>query len=94
MSNNKKNKTGSIYYDKKDKKWKCAYYMLDNELLVEKRKVKSFITEQDAKEFLTSIQCQKGNELYIKNNGIPLNQLLRTLAEKKLEANIIKERSI
>lgn len=94
MSNNKKNKTGSIYYDKKDNRFRCVYYILESENKTEIRKTKSFLTEQDAKEFLTSIQCQKGNELYIKNNGIPLNQLLRTMAEKKLEANIIKERSI
>lgn len=92
MGNNK-NKTGSIYYDKKDKKWKCTYYILDMETKKQKRKYKSFATEQEAKDFLTSIQYQKGNDLFIKNNGIPLNQLMRENAQKKLDMNVISERS-
>ena len=93
MSNRKKNKTGSIYYDKKDKKWKSVYYIFDNETNIEKRKYKSFGTEKEAKDFLTSIQYQKGNDLFIKNNGIPLNQLMRENAKKKLELNLICERT-
>ena len=54
-----KNKTGSVYYDKKDKKWKCTYYILDIETKKQKRKYKSFETEQEAKDLLTSIQYQK-----------------------------------
>ncbi len=92
MSSNK-NKTGSVYYDKKDKKWKCTYYILDTETKKQKRKYKSFETEQEAKDLLTSIQYQKGNDLFIKNNGIPLNQLMRENAQRKLDMNIITERS-
>lgn len=88
-----KNKTGSVYYDKKDKKWKCTYYILDTETKKQKRKYKSFETEQEAKDLLTSIQYQKGNDLFIKNNGIPLNQLMRENAQRKLDMNIITERS-
>ena len=91
MANNKKEKIGSIYYDKKDNRFRCTYYITDKDTLVETRKSKSFLTEQEAKDFLTNIQCQKGSELYIKNNGIPLNQLLRNLAERKLDSNTIKE---
>ncbi len=92
MSDNKKNKTGSIYYDKKDKRFRCTYYIIDQESLTETRKTKSFITEEEAKSFLTSIQCQKGNELYIKNNGIPLTELMKANAKKKLDMNLIKDR--
>ena len=73
---NNKNKTGSIYYDKRDKRWKSIYYILDKETSKEKKKYKSFLTEQEAKDFLTSIQYQKGNDLYLKHNGIPLNRLM------------------
>lgn len=93
MENNKKNKNGSIFYDKKDKRFKCAYYITDKDTLQEIRKTKSFFTEQEAKEFLTGIQYQKGNDLFIKNNGIPLNQLMRENVERKLELNIIGERT-
>lgn len=92
MSNN--SKTGSIYFDKTNNRWKCSYYAMDKEELVERRKTKSFLTEEEAKKYLCSIQYQKGNSLFVKNNGIPLNELLKMQAENKLNANIIKERSI
>ncbi len=93
MERNRKEKTGSIYYDKKDKRWKCTYYVIDYKTKEEKRKYKSFETEQEAKEFLTSIQCQRGNNLFIKNNGIPLNQLMREITQRKLDMNLISERT-
>ena len=74
---NKKEKIGSIYYSKKDKKWRCTYYVYDLNTSKEIRKTKSFSTEKEAKNFLTSIQYQKGNDLFIQNNGIPLNKLMR-----------------
>ena len=32
MANNRKEKIGSVYYDKKDKKWKCTYYIFEQEI--------------------------------------------------------------
>lgn len=93
MINNKKEKIGSIYYDKRDKKWKSSYYLIDKETSKYKRKTKSFLTEEEAKNFLTSIQYQKGNNLFIQNNGIPLNQFMREIVKRKLEMNLIGERS-
>ena len=93
MQNSKKEKTGSIYYDKNRKNWRCTYYIYENDTQEETRKTKSFPTEQEAKDFLTSIQYQKGIELFIKNNGIPLNQLMRENVQKKLDMNVISERS-
>lgn len=89
--NSRKNKNGSIYYDKRDKKFRCTYYIKNGLDLIETRKTKSFSTEQEARAFLSTIQCQQGNDLYIKNNGIPLNQLMRALAKRKIDMNIIKE---
>lgn len=86
-----KNRTGSIYYDKKDKRFRCIYYIKEKNNLEETRKTKSFLTEKEAKDFLKTIECQKGNDIYIKNNGIPLNQLMQALAKKKLDMNIIKD---
>ena len=93
IAKTKKDKNGSIYYDKKDKKWKCSYYIFNQEGNQEKRKYKSFSTQKEAQDFLTSIQYQKGNDLFIKNNGIPLNQLMRENAQKKLDLNLIGERT-
>lgn len=87
----KKNKNGSIYYDTNAKKFRCIYYTKKNKSLEKIRKTKSFNTEQEAKNFFKTIQCQQGNDIYIKNNGIPLNQLMRALAKRKLDMNIIKD---
>ena len=89
----KKEKTGSVYYDKQDEKWRCIYYVYDNITFKENRKSKSFDDEKEANDFLLSIQYQKGNDLFIKHNGIPLNLLMKSIAEKKLEDDTIKERS-
>lgn len=88
-----KEKNGSIYYDKKDKRWRCTYYIYEKDTNSEIRKTKSFLTEQEAKDFLTAIQYQKGNDLFVKNNGILLNQLMRENVEQKLELNLIKPRT-
>lgn len=93
MENSKKEKNGSIYYDKKDDRWRCIYYIYTEDKSSEIRKTKSFFTEKEAKDFLISIQYQKGNDLFIKNNGIPLNQLMRENVQKKLDMNLIGERS-
>lgn len=93
IEKDKKTKIGSIYFDKTRKNWRCIYYIYENDTFKEIRKTKSFNTEQEAKDFLTSIQYQKGNDLFIKNNGIPLNQLMRENLERKLELNLIGERT-
>lgn len=87
----KKKKNGSIYYDKKIDKFRCSYYIIDKNTGEELRKSKSFTSEQEAIDFLNTLQCQKGNALFGKNNGLPLNQLMRALAKRKLDMNIIKE---
>ncbi len=93
IEKDKKIKTGSIYFDNTRKNWRCIYYAYEITSGQEIRKTKSFPTEKEAQDFLTSIQFQKGNNLFIKNNGIPLNQLMRENADKKLELNLIGERT-
>ena len=87
----KGNKIGSVYYDKRKKGWIATYYLKDFENNKEIRKNKMFKTEDDAKGFLASIQYQKGNEIFIKNNGIPLNLLMRSILQRKLDMNLISE---
>ena len=93
IEKNIRGKNGSIYYDRTRKKWRCAFYVYKEDTFEEIRKTKSFNTESEANDFLTGLQFQKGNDLYIKYNGIPLNKLMRENAERKLEANLIGERT-
>lgn len=91
MARPKGNKQGSIFFDKNAKKWRAMYYVIDNETKEEKKITKSFVSEQEAKDFLTTKLYQKNNEIFIKNNGIPLNQLMRANLQKKLDMNLISE---
>ena len=84
-------KTGSVYYDNKKQRYIAQYYIIDSKTGVEKRAKKSFLCEDEAKDFLNTIQYQKGNEIFIKNNGIPLNQLMRSILKRKLDMNVISE---
>lgn len=40
---------------------------------------------------MSSLQYQKGNEIFIKNNGIPLGKLMRSNVQRKLDMNLISE---
>lgn len=91
MARPKGNKQGSIFFDKNAKKWRAMYYVIDSETKEEKKITKSFISEQEAKDFLATKLYQKNNEIFIKNNGIPLNQLMRANLQKKLDMNLISE---
>ena len=91
MARPKGNKQGSIFFDKNAKKWRAMYYVTDNETKEEKKITKSFVSEQEAKDFLATKLYQKNNEIFIKNNGIPLNQLMRANLQKKLDMNLISE---
>ena len=87
----KKKKIGSIYYENTRDRWKCAYYVYDKEKKVEVRKVKTYRTETEAQEFLEQLQYQRNNEMYIKYNGIPLNELMKANVKRKFDTNLIGE---
>ena len=87
----KNTKGGSVSYDKRRDRYVVQYYIVDNETHAEKRLKKTFLTEDEAKDFLNTMQYQKGNEIFIKNNGIPLNQLMRSIQKRKLDMNVISE---
>lgn len=91
MGRPKGNKGGYVYFDKTKKRWIVEYYMLDTNTQQEKIRRKSFIDEKEAKDYFSSIQCQKGNELFIKNNGIPLNELMRANLKRKFDMNLLGE---
>ena len=91
MGRPKNNKGGYVYFDKTKNRWKVQYSIIDSKTQQEKNCTKSFIDEKEAKDFLSSIQYQKGNDLFIKNNGIPLNELMRSNLRRKFDMNLIGE---
>ena len=91
MGRPKGNKGGYVFYDKSRNRWVVEYYIISSKTQEEKLTRKSFINEKEAKDYFCSIQCQKGNELFIKNNGIPLNELMRANLKRKFDMNLLGE---
>jgi integrase len=84
-----KNENGSLYYDKSAKSWRCWYYIVNPTNLKKERKSKSFKTEQEAKDYISTLEYQKEDILYTDNNGIPLNLLIKSNIERKFDLGII-----
>lgn len=82
---------GSIYFDKRRNKFTAQYYEMDYTQDKSVKKQKSFENEREARLYLDSIMYQKSNPIYIKNNGIPLNELMRANAQRKYDANLISD---
>lgn len=80
---------GSIYYNKQRKNWNAQYKEYDVKTGKMKYKTKSFKTEEEARKYLGTIMYQKENPLYIKHNGIPLCEILKSNLKLKLEINQI-----
>ena len=51
MARTKGTKQGSVFFDKHIKKWRVMYYVVDNETKIEKKITKSFMSEEEAKDF-------------------------------------------
>ena len=88
-----KTQEGTIYYDKNRDRWRCEYKVVDVDNSSFKKKTKIFRSEQEAKDFFATLQYQKGNSLYIKHNGIPVIELIKSILERKLDTGVISERT-
>ena len=89
MSRKKNSGIGSVYYNKDRKNWIASFNIIDIETKKDKRIRKSFSTKEEAERYLRIIQYQKGNEIFIKYNGIPLFELMRLIQKRKLDTNQI-----
>ena len=89
----KTTQNGSMYYDKNRNRWRCEYQIIDPDTSKFKKKTKIFSTEKEAQEFFSTLQYQKGNTLYVQNNGIPLNLLIRSILERKFDTGTVTERT-
>ena len=83
---------GSLYFDNTKKKWLVQRYVTDYSTGKSIRKTKVFSSEEEGKKYLSTLMYQKENSLYIKYNGLPINELMRVNLQKKLDMNLIKER--
>ena len=91
MSQKPSNAQGYILYRKERKKWTARHWEYDPKKGKNMLKSKDFKTEDEAKQYLASINYQKENPLYIENHGIPFCELMRANEKLKLETNQITE---
>ena len=82
---------GSVYYDKRRKRWITQIFEVDPVTQESKKKSKSFNTEEDARNYIRTRNYQRENVAYIENNGIPLIEIMKTNVRLKLESNQIRE---
>ncbi len=87
----KSKNTSGIYYDNNRKKYVASYNLKNEETKEVKRTRKSFDTKEEAENFLAEIKYKQADSIFIKHNGIPLCELMRSILEKKLKTNRISE---
>lgn len=90
MSNISKNE-GYITYRRNREKWTVRYPEYDIKNNRKIMKSKSCDTKEEAEKYLASIMYQRENPIYIKHNGIPFCELMRSNLKLKLDTNQISE---
>lgn len=80
---NSGNGNGSIHFRNDRKKWVAQYLEYDVMKDRNVKKKKTFATKEEAEIFLKQLNYRRENPLYIKNNGIPLYDLMLTNLENK-----------
>lgn len=91
MGKNKGTGNGTIYFDKTKQKWfaQTNYYdPVTNHL---RKKTKIFNSQKEAQDYMNALKYQQEDPIYIKNNGIPLIEVMKARVNRKLETNIISE---
>ena len=88
MSTQKPSKSqGYVFFRKDRKRWTVRYPEYDSKTGRNRVKAKDFKTEEEAKQYLASINYQKENPLYIEHNGIPFCEMMKANERLKLETN-------
>lgn len=80
---------GYITFRKDRKVWSVRYNDYDVKTGKNISRNKSFKTQEEAKKFLDTIMYQRENPLYIKNNGIPLCEFMKSNLNLQYDTNQI-----
>lgn len=83
------NSVGYITFRKDRKSWSVRYKEFNIEKGKDMIKTKDFKSQEEAKKFLDTIMYQKENPLYIKNNGIPLCEFMKSNLNLQYNTNQI-----
>ena len=83
MSNETNHGSESIYFRNNRKKWVAQYLEYDVMKDRNVKRKKTFALKEDAEEFLKQLNYCRENPIYIRNNGIPLYDLMLTNLDNK-----------
>ena len=80
-----------ITYNKSRSRYIVSYF-LENEKTKEKTRIrKSFVTEDKAKEFAEELEYKSNSNIFLDNNSIPLNKLMRFIVERKKKMGSVSD---
>ena len=85
MTNNKQ--PIKVRYNKARNNWLAPYTTIDEKTGKEILHRKSFPTKEEATQFLIEQEYKKNNSIYVKHNGIPINELMKAINDRKLRFN-------
>ena len=80
-----------ITYNKPRNRYIVSYFLENNETKEKVRVRKSFITEDKAKEFAEELEYKSNSNIFLDNNSIPLNKLMRFIVERKKKMGSISD---
>lgn len=80
---------GYVFYNKQRKCFCTQYGEYNPETRKIEKKTKNLKNEEDVKKYLKTIMYQKGNELFIEHNGIPLCEFMKSNLKNKLDSRQI-----
>ncbi len=83
----RKRESTKAYYNKTRDNWLAPYTTIDPKTGKEIHRKKSFATEKEANQFLIEQEHKKNNSIYVKHNGIPINELMKAINDRKLRFN-------
>ena len=80
---------GTVYFDKTNNKWVGQYIIIEEN--TKKRKSIHGKTKEEVMRKLAGVHYQYDNGNYIRENGIPLVEILYKNRENKYNANLISD---
>lgn len=80
-----------VYFNKSRNTWFAPYTTFDSEKGKQVVHKKSFKTKEEALDFLQELEYKKNSSIFVENNGIPINKLMRKLNDRKFKMQKLSE---
>lgn len=91
MPRERNEKELKVYFNKSRNTWFAPYTTFDSEKGKQVVHKKSFKTKEEALGFLQELEYKKNSSIFVENNGIPINKLMRKLNDRKFKMQKLSE---